>query len=48
LHYFDDNTFDDYNSDGWIEKKLDEDGSPRKLTGKGLKVFDDYFTFEPI
>jgi hypothetical protein len=48
LHFFDDNTFDDYIEEGWIEKKIDEDGNPRKLTGKSLKTFNDYFTYEPI
>jgi dynein heavy chain len=48
LHFFDDSTFDDYIEVGWIEKKVDEDGNPRRLTGKALKTFDDYFTYEPI
>lgn len=38
LQYFDDSTFDDYPNKMWIEKKIDEDGNPRKLTGKGLKL----------
>ena len=38
LEYFDDSTFDDYPNKGWIEKKIDEDGNHRKLTGKGLKL----------
>ena len=38
LHYFDDTTFDDYNNEGWIEKKVDEDGNPRRLTGKALRL----------
>lgn len=36
LHYFDDSTFDDYSNEGWLEKKADEDGNQRRLTGKAL------------
>lgn len=48
LHYFDDSTFDDYSNEGWIEKKTDEDGNHRKLTGKGLRTTENGFEYEPI
>ena len=48
LEYFDDSTYDDYPNRGWIDKKIDEDGNPRKLTGKGLKLNSESWGYEPI
>jgi hypothetical protein len=36
LHYFDDETFDDYACEEWISKQIDEDGRVRVLTGRAL------------
>ena len=48
LENFDDSTYDDYSCQGWIDKKIDEDGNHRKLTGKGLKITEDSWSYEPI
>jgi hypothetical protein len=45
LYYFDDNTFDDFTAESWIDKKIDEDGNQRQLTGKGLKMYGDHYTY---
>lgn len=48
MHYFDDSTFDDYSNEGWIEKKVDEDGNQRRLTAKGLRLQEGRYVYEPI
>lgn len=48
LHYFDDSLFDDYSNEGWLEKRVDEDGNHRKLTGKGLRLNDGNYEYEPL
>lgn len=48
LHYFDESTFDDYSNQGWIEKKTDEDGNQRRLTGKAVRNHDGKYEYEPV
>ena len=48
LDFFDDSTFDDYSNEGWIEKKVDEDGNQRRLSAKGLRLVEDKYVYEPI
>ena len=49
LEFFDDSTYDDYPKEGWIAKKIDQDGNHRKLTGKGLKITgNESWEYEPV
>lgn len=49
LALFDDSTFDDYQGQEWIDKKIDEDNYHRIITGRGLKEnTNGLFSWNPV